>query len=351
LHRALPTDKIAARTPGERGKDLTAASMPAVVAERQRLQIIDLIRGIAVMAMIVYHFSWDLLDYGLINIDVVNDPLWRGFAHAIAGTFLALVGFNLVLANRRGIRIAPYLRRLGLLAGGAALVSLGTYWFVPEAFVFFGVLHMILVASVLGLPFLRAPIVVTIVAAVFCFAAPSLFTSEVFDAKPLLWLGLSAHLAPTVDYVPVLPWFGVVLAGIAAGRFILRDGGEGLFGHWQFSAVPWRPILFLGRWSLPIYLVHQPLLIGIVSLLMPLIGPSEEALAGRFLDQCKTSCQTSGETPATCQSTCECAATGATGAGLLAHLMAGRMSYAEDRSWQGIVEQCLPKQQPPLTNG
>ena len=325
--------------------------MPAVIAERQRLQIIDLIRGIAVVAMIVYHFSWDLLDYGLINIDVVNDPLWRGFAHAIAGTFLGLVGFNLVLANRRGIRAVPYLRRLGFLAGGAALVSLGTYWFVPEAFVFFGVLHMILVASVLGLPFLRAPIVVSIVAAAFCFAAPSLFTSEVFDAKPLLWLGLSAHLAPTVDYVPVLPWFGVVLAGIAAGRFILRDGGESLLAHWRFSGVVWRPILFLGRWSLPIYLVHQPLLIGIVSLLMPFLGPSEEALAARFLDQCKTSCQTSGETPATCKSTCECAATGATGAGLLAHLLAGRMSYAEDRSWQGIVEQCLPKPQPPLTRG
>jgi uncharacterized membrane protein len=329
--------------------------MPAVIAERQRLQIIDLIRGIAVVAMIVYHLSWDLLDYGLINIDVVNDPLWRGFAHAIAGTFLGLVGFNLVLANRRGIRTVPYFRRLGLLAGGAALVSLGTWLFVPEAFVFFGVLHMILVASVLGLPFLRAPIAVTIVVAVFCFAAPSLFTSELFDTKLLLWpgllLGLSKHLVETVDYVPILPWFGVVLAGIAAGRFILRDGGESLLARWRFSAGAWRPILFVGRWSLPIYLIHQPILIGIVSLLMPFIGPSEEALAARFLNQCKTSCQTSGETPATCQSTCECAATGATGAGLLAHLMAGRMSYAEDRSWQGIVEQCLPKQQPPLTKG
>jgi uncharacterized membrane protein len=347
---------------------VTAASMPAVIAERQRLQIIDLIRGAAVIAMIIYHLSWDLLDYGLIDIDVVNDPLWRGFAHAIAGTFLGLVGFNLVLANRHGLRPVPYLRRLALIAGGAALVSLGTYWFVPEAFVFFGVLHMILVASILAVPFLRAPIAVTLVVAALFLAVPILLQldwppgssaaaiaqsiGEAFDAKALLWVGLSAHVAPTVDYVPVFPWFGVVLIGVAAGRVILANDGVGRLARWHFSAAGWRPILFIGRWSLPIYLVHQPLLIGIISLLMPLVGPSEEALAGRFLDQCKTSCQASGESPATCQSTCECAATGATGAGLLAHLMAGRMSYAEDRSWQSIVEQCLPKQPaPPVTRG
>ena len=70
--------------------------MPAVIAERQRLQIIDLIRGVAVVAMIVYHFSWDLLDYGLIDIDVVNDPLWRGFAHASAPGCLPAAGGSFV---------------------------------------------------------------------------------------------------------------------------------------------------------------------------------------------------------------------------------------------------------------
>ena len=167
--------------------------MPAVAIRRPRLAVIDLIRGIAVIAMVVYHFSWDLLDYSLIDVDVVNDPLWRAFAHVIAGTFLALVGFNLVLANRNGIRAVPYLRRLGIIAGAAALVSLGTYWFMPGAFVFFGILHMIAAASVLALPFLRAPVWVTLaVAAIACLAAPSLLTSEFFDAAPFLWLGLSA---------------------------------------------------------------------------------------------------------------------------------------------------------------
>jgi uncharacterized membrane protein len=354
LRRARRTDKIAARTPGEGGNDLTAASMPAVIAERQRLQIIDLIRGIAVVAMIVYHFSWDLKHFGLISVDVGSDPLWRGFAHTIAGTFLGLVGFNLVLANRHGIRTVPYLRRLGFLACGAALVSLVTYWFVPEGFVFFGVLHMILVASVLALPFLRAPTAVTIVAAVFCLAAPSLFTSEIFDAK-LLWLGLllglSNHLVDTVDYVPVLPWFGVVLAGVATGQFTLNDRAASWLAGWKLKGTAWRPILFVGRWSLPIYLVHQVLLWGIFLALLPLVGPTEEALAARLLDGCvKASCQPSGDANATCQSTCECVASGAAAAGLLTHFMAGNMTDAERRSWRDIIEDCQPKQ-PPLTRG
>jgi uncharacterized membrane protein len=369
LRGARRTDKITARTrpkEEERGH-LTAASMPLVVAARPRLAVLDLIRGIAVVAMVVYHLSWDFLDYGLINVDVVNDPLWRGFAHAIAGTFLALVGFNLALANRNGIRPLPYLRRLGIIAGAASLVSVGTYLFDKDTFVFFGILHLIVVASVLALPFLRAPVAVTLAVAVFFLAVPAVLQnqwasgsdaaaiatsiSEAFDVKPLLPLGLSAHLVSTVDYVPVFPWFGVVLLGLAAGRVILERGAATRLGQWRFPAMAWQPILLAGRWSLPIYLVHQPLLIGIISLLMPFLAESDEALAGRFLGQCKTSCQSSGESPATCRSTCECAASGAEGARLLAHLMAGTMSYAEDRSWQSIIEQCLPKQQPPVTRG
>ena len=327
-----------------------ATTMPATAVRRPRLAVIDLIRGIAVIAMIFYHLSWDLLDYDLIDVDVVNDPAWRIFAHVIAGTFLVLVGFNLVLANRSGVRAVPYLRRLGIIAGAALLVSLGTYWFMPGAFVFFGILHMIAAASVLALPFLRAPVAVTAVAAAACLAAPSLLTSEFFDAAPFLWLGLSAHLVPTVDYVPVLPWFGAVLLGVAAARLMLDLRREDVLARWQ-PAGGWRPILFVGRWSLPVYLVHQPILIGAITILMPFLAESDASLATRFVNQCTTNCRASGDSPAVCEATCSCVLTGAQAAGLLRNAMAGAMSAAEDHSWQTIVEQCLPKQVPPLTGG
>jgi uncharacterized membrane protein len=324
--------------------------MPAAAVRRPRLAVVDLIRGIAVIAMVFYHLSWDLLDYGLIDVDVVNDPLWRAFAHVIAGSFLALVGFNLVLANRDGVRTVPYLRRLAVIAGAAALVSLGTYWFMPGAFVFFGILHMIAAASVLALPFLRAPVPVTVAVAVACLAAPSLLTSEFFDAAPFLWLGLSAHVVPTVDYVPVLPWFGVVLGGIAAARLVVEFRREDGLASWR-PAAGWRPVLFLGRWSLPVYLIHQPILIGAITILLPFLAESEASLAVRFLNQCTTNCRASEGSANECEATCSCVLTGAQGGGLLRSAMAGAMNAAEDHSWQIIVEQCLPKRAPPVTGG
>ena len=350
LSVARTRSRSARRQPRDKRR-LTVVAMPAVAVRRPRLAIIDLIRGIAVVAMIAYHFSWDLLDYNLITVDVVNDPAWRSFAHAIAGTFLALVGFNLALAHRNGIRPGPYFRRLGILVAAAVAVSLGTHWFMPDAFVFFGILHMIAAASVLALPFLRAPAWLTVSAAFICLAAPSLFSSDFFDARPLLWIGLSAHVVPTVDYVPVLPWFSVVLAGVAAAQLLFDFGGEQLLARFQPAALGWRPLLFAGRWSLPIYLVHQPLLIGVVTVMLPFLAESEAAVAARFANQCNTNCRASEGSAADCEATCSCVMTGAQGAGILRHAMAGTMTEIEDRIWEMIVEQCLPKQEPPPVTG
>src|SRR5262249_8598183 len=221
----------------------------------------------------------------------------------------------------------------------------------PDAFVFFGILHMITVASVLALPFLRAPPWLTVSAAFICLAAPSLFTSEFFDAKALLWIGLSPHVVATVDYVPLLPWFGVVLAGVAAARLLFDAGGEGLLGRFQPAARGWRPLLFAGRWSLPIYLLHQPILIAAITVLLPSLAESEAAVAARFADQCNPNCRASEGAAAECEATCSCVMTGAQGAGILRHAVAGTMSEVEDRSWETIVEQCLPKQEPPVNGG
>jgi uncharacterized membrane protein len=122
-----------------------------------RIAALDVIRGVAILAMIVYHAAFDLRAAQLIGVDVVNDLGWKIFARLIAGTFLVMVGVNLVLATRRGFRLQPYLRRLALVAGGAVAVTLATWWSQPQTFVFFGILHQIALASVLALPFLRLP--------------------------------------------------------------------------------------------------------------------------------------------------------------------------------------------------
>ena len=226
--------------------------------------------------MIVYHLAWDLSVHHLVAIDIADDPLWKSFARLIAGTFLFLVGVNLVLAARGGFRVAPYLRRLAVIVAAAALVSLGTWWFIPDAFVFFGILHEIAVASVLALPFLWAPSLVTAAAGLFFIAGPHFLASPSFDAPEWLWLGLVDRTAVDgrlCSPVSLVRRGAVRCRRRAAGSPATTSAPSGTPGR---SGAPGRFLAFCGRWSLLIYLVHQPVLLGLLFVVAPLVGPSDD---------------------------------------------------------------------------
>ena len=105
-----------------------------------------------------------------------------------------------------------------LKVGGAALaITLVTYFAFPESYIFFGILHCIAVSSVLALPFLRPPPVVTLAAALACLVAPRSSANPALDHPLLDWLGLGLLEPRTNDYVPIFPWFGIVLIGVALG--------------------------------------------------------------------------------------------------------------------------------------
>ncbi len=274
---------------------------------------------------------------------MIGDPGWKAFARTVAGTFIFLVGVNLVLAHRDGFRRGLFLRRLAIIAGAAILVSIGTWFFMGDDFVYFGILHCIAVSSLLALPFLRTPPWATIIVAAICIAAPFFLADPLFDWPPLLWVGLSPDPRPTVDYVPLLPWFGVALC---------RRRGRALRGRYRVDrqACPLAPrrgrlaAAHLRRpRSLPIYLIHQPILIGALYLAMPLLGNSQDILARKFMDECTRSCEQTAGRPEVCPATCGCVATGATGAGLLAPAMNGTMTPEQSTSWDAIIQTCLPK--------
>lgn len=321
-------------------------SSPAA-AHGTRLAGIDALRGAAILAMVVYHLSWDVSAHGLTTVDVANTLGWKIFARTIAGSFLALVGVSLVLATRGGFRPAPFLRRLAIIIAAAGLVSLGTYWFLPQGFVFFGILHAIAVSSILALGFLRAPVWLILIAAAACLAAPRLLADPAFDAPGWLWLGLATDPPPTVDYVPILPWFGAVLLGVAAGRLLVAHPG-GRFGAWRANGPIGRFLVLAGRWSLVIYLLHQPILLGILFVVAPWIGPSTETLAHRYETQCAVSCAAVGYDQPTCEAYCACIVTeiGNT-PGLLNDAAANRLSEADRRRWEDFVTACRVKALPP----
>lgn len=304
-----------------------------------RLAAIDCVRGIALIGMVVYHTAFDLYSDRLIATDVVDDLGWKALARVTAGAFLFLVGIGLTLSTRNGLNPPRYFRRLGLIAGGAVLVSIATWWFDPGTFVFFGVLHEIAAASVLALPFLWLPSVVALVAGAAVVALPFAFTNPLFDTPALWWVGLSTTEPATVDYVPVFPWFGVVLLGLVAGRVVLRHAGR--IARFQPQSRAIRLLAFGGRHTLLLYLVHQPLIVGALSLAMAVLPPpSKDVLRARFVGQCSAQCGAHGDQAPFCQTVCGCLFDHLYGTDLYAVKSLADMSAGQRTRWNAIIDSC-----------
>lgn len=239
--------------------------MPPEAERMRRIPALDLARSAALAAMAVFHLTFDLMLFGHLPPGTVFQGGWPIFARAIAASFLLLSGVSLWLAQGQGqgIRWSAFWRRFAVVAGAAALVSGATYFAMSGQFIRWGILHMIAAGSLIGLLFLRAPVLLTLAVAAGAFAAPHYLRHEVFDAPGLIWVGLSTHIPPMMDYEPVLPWICPVLLGIVLARLMARAG------VWQALA-RWRPgrgmraLAWPGRHSLAIYLIHQPVLFGAV---------------------------------------------------------------------------------------
>jgi len=228
-----------------------------------RLPLLDALRGAALLAMIGYHLVWDLAYVGLLPPGSATTPLGRGIAAAIAASFLALAGTSFALAHAEGVRWRPWAVRLVRITLAALAVTAVTFWATPDTPIRFGILHMIALAAVLSLPFLAAPVGVPVLAAGIVLAVDGLATGPAPPAA--IWLGLGGPAPPASDFRPVFPWLAPVLLGLAAGPGLIRAGGM----PDRLATVPLtdrtgRCLRGLGRHSLAVYLIHQPVLLGLL---------------------------------------------------------------------------------------
>lgn len=279
-----------------------------VDSQLPRLSLVDAVRGLAILGVALFHLVWDLRFLGFTSYDPFWDPFWLGFAKLLVSTFLTLVGVSLVLAHTNTIRWQAFWRRFGILVLAAAGVSIATFFLFQEGFVYFGVLHAIALFSLGGLLFLRLPIWSVVLAACLFLFAHFFYQSADFNVRHLSWIGFWTEHPYTQDLVPIFPGFGFTLAGIAGTRLVLAVNGAELIARVDFKGFWYRALIWCGRWSLIIYLVHQPLLLAVLYPAdMLLHSQPAETQQVSFMNQCVASCEAGNNGRNYCESYCGCA--------------------------------------------
>ncbi|MCV2875211.1 DUF1624 domain-containing protein [Rhodobacteraceae bacterium XHP0102] len=234
------------------------------MTQSPRLTALDQARGIALMAMTSYHFVFDLDLFGLVPSGTALSPFMRGYAMAIAGSFLFLSGISMVLAHGKGPEWRAFWRRWLILSGAAALVSLATFFAFGDQFVFWGILHMMAAASLVGIIFAgRASARVLALAGVAAILAGAVLRLPI-GTHPALWItGLQESRPVTVDYLPIFPWIGPYLLGMAWAQWALARGRR-IVPPVRMGGRIGAALSFVGRHSLVYYLAHQPLLLTLI---------------------------------------------------------------------------------------
>jgi uncharacterized membrane protein len=229
-----------------------------------RFREIDATRGIAILMMVLFHTVFDLNFFMILPVNV-STGFWRWFAVATASLFLLVVGISLVVSRARSAaKLSGFaltkkflFRGAGIFALGL-LVTLATWLYLHEGFILFGILHLIGVSVILSVLFFRFGKYNILLG--LLFIAGGFFIGTLQGPVWLLPLGIYPSSFTSVDYTPLIPWFGVVLAGLGVGEF-LYSGGVRRFTVPHLPDRIVRPLSFLGRYSLVIYLVHQPIII------------------------------------------------------------------------------------------
>jgi len=229
-----------------------------------RYPFFDSYRGFALIIMAIYHFSFDLNNFGVIQQDMNHSELWLNYRALIMTSFLGLVGVSFQFAKssyeNRGFR-----KRLWLVAGCAAILSVTSYFMNPETWIFFGVLHFIFVVSLLSPVIVRFPRV-GLLLGIAIIALP-LFYRDVWFFKPgWVLTGLSPMKPNTEDFSPLAPWLGVTLIGSWVGYQVKMR--KPLWAQ----RIEYPPLSRLGRHSLLFYMTHQLVLFPLAWVIASLLN-------------------------------------------------------------------------------
>jgi len=224
---------------------------------------IDLLRGLAIVLMIFFHFGYDLTIFGWADFSTSNDIEWKLFRTIIVISFLSAVGMSSYLAYQKSINKIKLAKAVGKLFVVSLFITIGSLFMNPSTWVYFGIIHFITVALPISVLFVRVPNVALTIGTI-CIVG---YWIGILNLYPF-WEWSVLHLGipkRTLDLVSFFPWIGVVLIGI----FVM---------HKKFFYIKFKPsvvtnkLVFLGQHSLIIYLIHQPILYGLFGLTDVVLG-------------------------------------------------------------------------------
>jgi uncharacterized membrane protein len=239
---------------------------------KDRFWEVDCLRGIAITGMILFHFFFDLNYFNIYTLGP-DWKFWWLFPRAIAGTFILLVGISLTLSYNRTKKqktgkalYYKYLTRGMRIFSLGLLITLMTWIFLPKGTILFGVLHFIGISIILSFPLVEHPKLALLLSFAILLAGIYL-QNFTFDFPWLLWLGFTPSDFYTFDYFPLLPWLGITLLGIFFGNLFYPEGTKRFRIKELSNFFLVKILCFLGRHSLIIYLIHQPIIIFLLYLL------------------------------------------------------------------------------------
>ncbi len=224
----------------------------------KRILWIDVIRGISILAMVTFHFAFDLMYFGFAKPDLIYQPDWRLFERMIAFSFLFIAGLSLSITHRPWINWKTFFRRYGVTAICAVLISIVTYILFNNDMIRFGILHAISVSGLIGLLLLKLNSLSLFLLAVLIFFL-NLFIPQPLEGDYFWqWLIYTTETPNSLDYRPIIPWINPFILGMASYQLFKKWDlleTSNTITHNELSILCW-----LGRNSLVIYLIHQPIL-------------------------------------------------------------------------------------------
>ena len=216
-----------------------------------RIDELDSLRATALVMMLISNFVSDLDYFGI--MEVVKGDKWWWLARVTAFLFVSISGISYFLAHQKEYDFMITLKRTQRLIFWAFAITLVTYFFAPDAYIRFGVLHLLALASIVAFPVARKPLYAFGIG-VFLLVIPLSSNSN------LVWLGLQETGTFAVDYFPLNPWLGIFFIFLSAACKIYPAGKPVLSFKWPEK---W---LWFGRNTLIVYVIHQPILIGLLIL-------------------------------------------------------------------------------------